>query len=280
MLTLIRHTCGRHFGMAFTRLGMLLFLSMNHEVSVDEGMLPKEVAPVVQAFASDIRARLVDGLDSITLIGSVVTGDFIAGVSDINTVVLVKEVGVTVLNALAGLGRRYGRKNIRAPLVMTTENLKRSLDVFPIECLDIKLIHQTIYGPDAFEGLIIEKAMLRIQCERELKSKLVHLTRGYVSAAGDREALIHLLLSTMTGLFPLLRALIVLADRPAPRERTSVLEALAPNYGISCDSVQEILAMRGQKRLRQTYADLQRLFEDLYRFTDALALIVDRITGM
>ena len=88
---------------------------MNHEVSVDEGMLPKEVAPVVQAFASDIMTRLVDGLDSITLIGSVVTSDFIVGVSDINTVVLVKELGVTVLNALAGLGKRYGRKNIRAP---------------------------------------------------------------------------------------------------------------------------------------------------------------------
>ena len=106
----------------------------------------------------------------------------------------------------------------------------------------------------------------------------MQLSRGYVAAAGDREALIRLLLNTSTGLFPLLRALIVLADRSAPRERKSVLEAIAPNFGISCNSVQEILAMRGEKRLRQTYADLQSLFDGIYRFTDALALIVDRIT--
>ena len=251
---------------------------MSSEHRIDVGTLPKNIAPVVQIFAEDIRSRLDDTLDSITLIGSVVTSDFIAGVSDINSVVLVKETGITMLDALASLGRRYGKKNIRAPLVMTTENLMRSLDVFPIECLDIKLIHRTIYGPDTFESLTIEKPMLRIQCERELKSKLINMTRSYVAAAGDREALTHLLLGTTTGLFPLLRALIVLADNTAPRERTSVLETLATLYGISLDCVQAILSMRAQKRPRRTYPDLQRLFEDLYRLTDDLALIVDRIT--
>jgi len=250
---------------------------MNQGAGVDADMLPKTLAPLVQTFVDDIRARLAENIESITLTGSVITSDFITGVSDINSVLLVKDISTTVLDALAGMGRRYGRKNVRAPLVMTATMLERSLDVFPIEYLDMKLIHQTIYGPDIFDGLTIERAMLRIPCERELKSKLVYLTRGYVAAAGDRKALINLLLGTMPGLFPLLRALIVLADRPAPRERKSVLEAIVPLYGISCDSVQDILSMRGQKHLRQTYADLQRLFDDLCRFTEALAIIVDRL---
>ena len=47
-----------------------------------------------------------------------------------------------------------------------------------------------------------------------------------------------------------------------------------------CSSFASNFFKSGKKHLRHTYADLQRLFEDLYRFTDALALIVDRITGV
>ena len=68
---------------------------------------------------------------------------------------------------------------------MTPEYIRTSLDVFPVEFLNFKLIHATVFGEDIFESLEINRMDLRRQCERELKVKLVSLRQGYISSLGD-----------------------------------------------------------------------------------------------
>ena len=139
-------------------------------------------------------------------------------------------IGVTIVLALAflaPLGRKYGRKRVAAPLVMTPEYITGSLDAFPVEFLDFKLIHKTVYGEDLFTELVIDKPHLRLQCERELKTKLIGLRQGYISSLGKKELLTTVLVRSFTGSMALFRAILSLLDKEPPVARIEVIAMLA-----------------------------------------------------
>ena len=92
------------------------------------------------------------------------------------------------LDLLAPLGKKYGKKQIAAPLIMTPKYIDESSDVFPMEFLNIKLLHYPVFGNDIFKNLEISASYLRRQCERELKARLIGLRQGYISAAGDAKS--------------------------------------------------------------------------------------------
>jgi hypothetical protein len=248
---------------------------------VDEKMmnldgLPVNALPVIREFADDVIAAAGNDLESIVLAGSILTQDYIPGISDINGVIVMKNLGQDFLDSLAGFGKKYGRKNVRAPLVITNEYLGRSVDVFPIEFLEIKLIHKTIYGPEIFSGIKIEKSMLRLQCERELKARLVQLSRGYISASGDKELLLGLIMQSSSGFYPMFRAILFMAGGiVVPVDRASVLIAIESHCRVNLDCLKQIQTLRSQKKPSLKNDELRSLFKKLYDLTHELSLIVD-----
>jgi hypothetical protein len=70
------------------------------------------------------------------------------GRSDINSLLLLREMDLGVLESIAPLGRRFHRSGIAPPLVMDPGYVNDSLDVFPMEFLEMRLIHETVFGED------------------------------------------------------------------------------------------------------------------------------------
>ena len=239
--------------------------------------LPANALPVIREFADDVIRIGGNELESIVLAGSILTQDYISGISDINPVIVIKTLGQDFLDGLAGLGKKFGRKKVRAPLVITNEYLGRSVDVFPIEFLEIKLIHKTIYGTELFSGINIEKPMLRLQCERELKAKLVHLSRGYISASGDKDIIVKLILDASSGFYPLFRAILFMTGGIAPVERFTVLNAIESHLRVNLDCLKSVQNLRSQKKPSLKNEELRELFKKLYDLTHKLSLIVDEI---
>lgn len=237
--------------------------------------LPVDALPVIRDFAGDVITSAGNDLESIVLAGSIITQDYIPGISDINPVIVMKKLGQDFLDSLAGFGKKYGRKKVRAPLVITNEYLGRSVDVFPIEFLEIKLIHKTIYGPEIFSGIIIEKPMLRLQCERELKARLIQLSRGYISASGDKELLLGLIMQSSSGFYPLFRAILSMAGGIVPVDRSSVLIAIESHCRVNLDCLKQVQTLRSQKKPSLKNEELRLLFKKLYDLTHELSLIVD-----
>ncbi len=237
--------------------------------------LPVDAMPVIRDFADDIIASAGSDLESILLAGSIITQDYIPGISDINSVIVMNKLGQDFLDSLAGFGKKYGRKKVRAPLVITNEYLGRSVDVFPIEFLEIKLIHKTIFGPEFFSGIKIEKPMLRLQCERELKARLVQLSRGYISTSGDKELLLGLIMQSSSGFYPIFRAILFMAGGIVPVDRTSVLSKIESQCSVSLDCMRQIQTIRSQKKSPLKNEDLRLLFKKIYDLTHELSLIVD-----
>src|SRR5512139_4165765 len=134
-----------------------------------EGLNPlvaKRAAPLL----SDLLESFPALIHSLHLAGSAVTEDFDEKRSDINTVVVLKEIDFGLLRYLGSIGAGHRKNGVAAPLIMTPSGIAESLDVFPMEYLDLKTIHRTVFGPDPFAALVINPSHLRLQCEREIKS--------------------------------------------------------------------------------------------------------------
>jgi hypothetical protein len=253
---------------------------INSRVMVEKKMmnldgLPINALPVIKEFADDVISVGGNDLESIVLAGSILTRDYIPGISDINPVIVTKSLDQGFLDSLAGLGKKYGRKKVRVPLVITNEYLGRSVDVFPIEFLEIKLIHKTIFGVEVFSRINIEKPMLRLQCERELKAKLVQLSRGFISASGEKDIILKLIIDSSSGFYPLFRAILFMGGGVAPVERSSVLSSIESHLRVNLDCLKQIQNLRSQKKPSIKNDELRALFKQLYELTHKLSLIVD-----
>jgi hypothetical protein len=254
---------------------MIDFKAMRDDKLLNVDGLPDNALPVIRDFADEIIRLGGNELESLVLAGSILTQDYIPGISDINSVIVLSELKQDFLDGLAGLGKKFGKKNVRAPLIITNEYLGRSVDVFPIEFLEIRLIHKTIYGAEMFNGIQIEKPMLRLQCERELKAKLVQLSRGYVSASGDPEHLHSLVVQSSSGFYPLFRAILFMTDKIVPANRRAILDSIGSLCKVDLDCLKQIHETRSQKKVTLKADTLKSLFVKLYDLTHKLSLMVD-----
>jgi len=228
------------------------------------------------SFAEEILRGHGDGIHSFYVVGSSITPDFEEKTSDINSLIVFKDMDLGFLEFIAPLGKKYRKKGIAAPLIMTPAYIESSLDVFPIEFFDLKNIHITIYGEDLLQGLRIDNRNLRFQCEREIKSKLISLRQGYLSCLGDKKSLASHLVNTISGYVPLFRAIINLMGNVPPVEKHKVAIALRGITGLETDIFEKIILVR-KKALTMSIEEIVSAFRQYYAATERLSGIVDEL---
>ena len=234
------------------------------------------VAQRIKPFIEEILSGYSENIHSIDIVGSAVTEDFNEKTSDINSIFALKEMDLKFIELIAPLGKRYRKKSIAVPLVMTPEYIKHSLDVFPIEFLDFKLIHETVFGKDILKDIEISRVDLRHQCEREIKSKLIGLRQGYISSEGDRHMLTERFVSSIAGYMPLFRGIIFLMGKERPIRKHEVISELSASTGINTDIFGKILDIkRGKRKLSKD--ELKTVFEEYYLATEKIGKIIDEL---
>ncbi|MBW2568007.1 MAG: hypothetical protein JRD93_09205 [Deltaproteobacteria bacterium] len=238
--------------------------------------IKEEAAAKFKPFMDVVLNNYKNKLHSIYVTGSALTEDFNSGVSDINSILVLNNIDLKFLEDFALLGKKFGKKQISSPLIMTPEYILSSLDVFPLEFLTIKIVHKTVFGEDIFNDLKIKSSDLRRQCERELKVRLVGLRQGYLSSTGNRKLLSELFISSFSGYIPLFRGIIVLFEKPAPRENEEVLSTLQELSGVNTGVFRTVLQARKNKTKLSIEA-LNSIFEDYYKAIEKLGDITDEI---
>lgn len=238
--------------------------------------LRPSAAEKIRPFLDEILSAHQHEVHSIYVTGTSITDDFDEKVSDINSLIVLKEMDLKFIESLAVLGKKYGKHRIAAPLMMTPGYIVSSLDVFPVEFLNFRLIHTTVYGEDIIGQLEIRKEDLRQQCERELKAKLVSLRQGYISSLGDRKVITDGLARSITAYIPLFRGIISLLDRQPPVRQHEVIAALSEASGIDTSAFTKALKIKHEKT-RLPLQELNTIFEDYYSATEKLGKITDEI---
>ena len=236
--------------------------------------IPVEVRPLLEGFCQRLQTLLKDNLQSVTVVGSCLTGDFRPGVSDINTLVMLAELHQGALVGLAGLAKTFRRHRFSPPWVMTDEFLERSRHVFGVEWLDFQGLHQTLLGADPLVGLTFEKSGVRFQCERELQATLVRMRQGLVAAGGDKGVIRDCLTCTVKALLPILRAMLWLVDMERTPGRGPTCQQAWEAFGIEMQGLVSVLRWHEQGS-RVSARDLQAAFDSVYATVDQLAHFVD-----
>jgi predicted nucleotidyltransferase len=234
----------------------------------------QEAAQRFQPFLDELVTRSGEKLHSVYLVGSALTADFDPKISDVNSVVVLHRMDLKFLQILAPLGKKYGKRGIAAPLIMTPGYVLDSLDVFPIEFLNIKLFHATVMGEDIFQNLSMAPADLRQQCERELKVKLISLRQGYLSSSGSGKFLRRGFVSSFSGYIPLFRAILVLLEVEVSAEFAEVLMRLEESTAIRTAVFRKVHEIR-KRRTRPSAEELNVMFEQYYGAIEQLGELVN-----
>lgn len=94
------------------------------------------------------------------------------------------------------------------PMILTKDEIKNAIDVFPVEFLNIKRHNKILHGEDILKDIEISKEKLRHQLEFEFRSKLIHLRQSYLKSDGDD--LEDMILGAVPTLAPIIGALMYL----------------------------------------------------------------------
>jgi hypothetical protein len=226
----------------------------------------------IRPFLAEILSRFPADIHSIYVTGSALTADFSEKHSDVNSLIVLNDITFDFMRFIAPLGRKFGKKGVAAPLLMTPRYIRESLDVFPMEFLELRMIHKTVFGKDVLQDVEITPAFLRLQCEREIKTRLMGLRQGYISLLGDSGKISRMLAHSITGCVPLFRAVIFLKGKEPPVCKSDVISALAETTGVASAAFEKVLQLKD----KESYSALA-LFEEYYANMETMSDIINAL---
>ncbi|MBN1600345.1 MAG: hypothetical protein JW915_01995 [Chitinispirillaceae bacterium] len=186
--------------------------------------------------------KLLYGKDlvSIILYGSGAGGDFDPRKSDVNLLIVLTSMDVELIAKSSEIQSRYLRERFSIPLFMNKKYIEQSLDSYPVEFLNLKGCYRVLYGEDVFESLSIESDHLRLQIERELKGKWLHLLQEFPYARKNRKNLLELARLSLKAYAPVFRAMLHIKGVEIPLKRNELLKEIESAYTISDQSLSKI----------------------------------------
>jgi predicted nucleotidyltransferase len=229
----------------------------------------------LEEFVLDCRALFGDDLLGVFLYGSAATEDFLPGVSDFNLGVVLRQVGAPELRRAAGKLRRWAKARITPPLFLDAEFIRRGAGVFPIEFEEIKASHRMLYGSDPFLDLPVPRENLRLQCEYEIRSKLLRVRQAYLERAASSAEILELSQESLKSILLVLRNFLRFMGESPPQRLPSVIERVEARWGLALPTLHRVLALRaGSERVKR--AEIHTLFE---AYLGELQAIADGLPG-
>lgn len=233
--------------------------------------LPIEVKKRVEPYMEELLKLHQDNIISVFIYGSAASGDYIPGVSDINSAVVFKSLGFAQLKKSLHLVNKGIGKNITAPLFLTEEHISASTDTFPIEFLEMKENHIVIYGQDLLKDLEIDPSHIRFVCEEQLKGKLIRIRQAYLEIGLRKKGIEPLIKESLDSLFPIFRGLLRLKGVTPPVKKVEVLRLLAANFEIDGETFIAVLKDKkiNEKILGEEIESfLERYIEQIKKLAD------------
>jgi len=235
-----------------------------------------EVEEVLQKFLQDVQGLYGTDLVAVFLYGSAAAGEHVPGRSDINVAVVLRQLAPDLLRNATSHLRGWHRQGFATPLFFDLEILHDSLDVFPIEFLDMQERHRTLCGPDLFAGTHIEQGNLRLQCEQELRGKLMKLRQSYIEfaqAPGELERILHVAVSSIA---VLVRTLLRLGRADPTGNTDVVLERAQTRFGVSTAALQRVSRWK-RSEIRLSGSAVESLYCEVLEEVQGLVKVVDEL---
>lgn len=227
-------------------------------------------------FLQKIKSIYNQDLVSLILYGSAASNEFVDKNSNLNILVVLTNTDLDNLQLARNTITKLKFARIHA-LFMTEEYIKSSLDVFPIEFLDIKENNIVLFGKDIFKDVSIETKNLRFQCEQELKSKLINLKQQYLRINPKaKSALANLLFRNFTSILHILRNIVRLKGKTPSYLKETIIAEVALELKVEVITFMKILEAKKNPDILKR-ENIQSLLIDFTREIEKIIKVVDEI---
>jgi len=241
-----------------------------------EIILPDKIKIMLENFTRDIKAACSNNLISLILYGSAASGEFTDANSNLNVLIVLKDDSLTGLKAIKPVVTRFGYRRIQ-PIIFNKEYILSSLDVFPIEFLDMKENYHILWGEDTLKDVVIDTKNLRFQCEQELKLKLINLKQAFLRLnPADRTMVSNLLFRNFTSCLHILRNLVRLKGKKPAYIKEEILREITVELQLSITTFLKVLEAKKEPSALKT-EEILGLLIDFTSELEKITKAVDRI---
>ncbi|MEC4672784.1 MAG: hypothetical protein VST68_01220 [Nitrospirota bacterium] len=204
---------------------------------------------------------------AVTLFGAIAAGTFDSSRHTVRSVLVFQDVDLELLRQFAKEGTKLGKARIAAPLVMTPEYIKSSVDSFPLEFIEFQQCHLCLFGPDYFSDLVFEPTHVRLQSEREVKTILIGMRQALLAAAGKEKLFGDIEADVAERLIRILRGLLWLHEQNEALPAEEVVTQVEREVKRGFPGLRSVLHKEGPHQWDQ--------FKGLYEDVDALRNIIE-----
>jgi len=241
-----------------------------------EGLkIQAQLKRILGDFTQRLKDIYQENLVSLILYGSAASGEFIDNHSNLNLLVVLKDIAPEELKKASCLINKYRFKTI-SPLFLTEKYIQSSLDIFPIEFLDMQENYLVVQGLDVLKGINVDTRNLRFQCEQELKSKLINLKQLYIRINKDKLALRNLLFKSVTSVLHILRNVLRLKGKKPAYNKEDIVKELAAEFSIDASVWAKILSAKN-KRIKIGNRDTEDLFVAFVKDLEKIVEMVNKL---
>ncbi len=238
--------------------------------------IPKDPREVLPDIINDYKKVFGNDLVSVILYGSAASGEYIPGKSDINLMVVVSESSIDDLDQALGVVTKWKKRKVSTPLLLTEDYVRTSLDVFPIEYLNLQKNYELLYGKDILGGLTFASGFLRLQCEREIKAKLLLLREAFLETGGKGRNLQRLVAESLQAFVAIFNGLLYLKKIELPRHKRDVIKKVCETFDMDSPLFERLLDIKEQKvkasgiESRELSKNYLKEIRKLWKFVDSL----------
>lgn len=211
---------------------------MNKEIETIVNDLKENFVPVLQELFGD-------DLQAVVMYGSAAKGTYVAGVSDVNLLLLTGKTHPEAIMKLGNRAKKSINKHRLSVQFLTASEFENSTDVFPMEYLDIRNSHILVWGSAELETLKIESTYLRHQVEERLRGSVHALRQALFASQGKAKLLSGVLKEWFGSQAALLRAVLRLAGRSdVPEKPQDLVDAIASTFELDPSGLYPLLQLR------------------------------------
>ncbi len=236
---------------------------------------PKKPEDVFAEITNDFRKVFGDDLVSIILYGSGAGDNYLPGKSDLNFLIVLSEQGIDNLDQAIDMVSKWKKKYVAIPLFMTKSYIKSSLDSYPIEFLNMQKKYIKVFGEDVLKELPFDPRFLRLQCEKELKGKILHLREGFLETEGKEKRIRNLIKISLTAFISIFKALLYLVEAEIPGDRREIIKSVAEKFGTNADVFLKCTDIKEDKG-NFSSVEIKEIFKAYLTEVGKLSEIVDK----
>lgn len=154
--------------------------------------------------------------------------------------VFVDAITADDLEACASLTQVWHREGLDTPVLLTPDEIQRSLDSFPLEYQALLDRHVVIMGDPNLSTWRLSPDDIRRACEVQARGHLIHLRQGWLASGSHHHDRAVLIARSAPALRALLSSIAHLMDARA--DGHADLPAVAAKMGLPKDLVEQVLA--------------------------------------